>query len=69
MQTKIALMENMESVTVCRGTNPLLTVIFFGMIIAGIVTSGSYFSKQRIAARDLEEGLNSQMAPIASLSR
>jgi hypothetical protein len=61
-------MENMESVIVTRGTNPFLTVLLFGMIIAGIVTSGSYFSRQHVAAQEVGEGLKVPLNTFATIA-
>ena len=62
-------MENMESVIVSKGTHPLLTVLLCGMVIVGVVTSGSYFSKQRAAAREVEDGLKAPLSTFAALGR
>ena len=46
------------------GTNPFVTVMVFGTVIGGLVFSGSYFSKQRSIARDLEASL---AAPVSAI--
>jgi hypothetical protein len=50
------------------GTNPFLTVLLFGAVIAGLVICGSYVSKQRSLARDGDAQLVMPVA-IASLGR
>jgi hypothetical protein len=62
-------MENTESIAVKRGTHPLLTLLVFGAVIAAIVTSGSYFSKQHNAARDLEKSLSGSLTSITAIER
>ncbi len=62
-------MENKESVFVTKGTNPLMTVLIFGAMITVLVTSGSYFSKQRLAARTEDDTLKSPVVAIASANQ
>jgi hypothetical protein len=50
------------------GTNPLLTVLLFGAVIAGLVICGSHVSKQRSLARDGGAQLVMPVA-VASLGR
>ncbi len=60
-------MQNAEAVFTQKGTNPLLTVLLFGTIVTGVVASGSYFSKQNMAAREVEEGLRIPLSAFATL--
>jgi hypothetical protein len=60
-------LQAIETVPVPKGTHPLLTVLVYSMVIGGLVTSGSYFSKQRMAAKEMEEGLRIPLNAFATL--
>ena len=62
-------MENIQSLQGRAGTHPLVTVMVFGTVIFGLVFSGSYFSKQRSLARDLEESLAAPVSAIVTAPR
>ena len=61
METK---MQKMEPTFVARGTHPMMTVLVFAAIITLVVISGTYFSKQRNASRDGEQGITSQISTL-----
>lgn len=47
-------MEDAQITKVRAGTHPLLTMLLFVLIAAGVITSGSYVSKQKSLQRELE---------------
>ncbi len=47
-------MENTDSFKSATGSHPLVTMLFFGAMVAGLVGAGSYVSKQRSMARTIE---------------
>ncbi len=58
-------MENKEPIHSVKGTHPVLTMLLFSVIIAGLVASGSYVSKQRSTARALETDLGSAVSLVS----
>lgn len=61
--------ENDSAVMTRSGTNPLLTVVLFLAIIAGVIFTGSHFSKMNSAARELEAAVGDTMSVASAFNR
>jgi hypothetical protein len=59
-------MENKEAIYTVKGTHPLFTMLFFSVIIAVLVASGSYVSKQKSVARELSADLGSAVTFLST---
>lgn len=62
-------MKTNPQVSTLKGTHPLFTMMLFGGIIAALVTAGSYVSKQRSVARDLQADLGALTVSFLGSSR
>ncbi|MDD5199553.1 MAG: hypothetical protein PHC88_07080 [Terrimicrobiaceae bacterium] len=59
-------MEKTQPLKTVTGTHPLVTMVLFGAIVAALIASGSYVSKQRSSAREAETGLAEPAALVTS---
>lgn len=62
-------METQKEIYTVKGTHPLFTMMFFSVIIAVLVTAGSYVSKQRSVARDLQADLGPAAVSFLTVDR
>jgi hypothetical protein len=61
-------MENPQTDRPVIGTHPLLTMLCFSAVVATLIASGSYVSKQRSTARDLAAAVGEPI-PLFSVNR
>ena len=60
-------MENKEAIYTVKGTHPLFTMMFYSVIIAVLVASGSYVSKQKNLAKGLQADAGPEVTTFLSV--